>query len=84
MLDLVGNPNCWFCQAQAQIIAYTEFASRQFLKRRMPREVTNMLGKYNCQSRKLIMLKMLIGNYYSLKILLIANSLKNEWFHSSS
>ena len=20
MLDLVGNPNCWFCHAQAQII----------------------------------------------------------------
>ena len=20
MLDLVGNPNCWFCHAQAQIL----------------------------------------------------------------
>ena len=24
MLDLVGNPNCWFCHAQAQILGEIE------------------------------------------------------------
>ena len=31
MLDLVGNPNCWFCHAQAQIICISCYAARSQL-----------------------------------------------------
>ena len=32
MSDLVGNPNCWFSHAQAQICCLTVFAAQTWLK----------------------------------------------------
>ena len=33
MLDLVGNPNCWFCHAQAHVLSGGNFGSRKMAEK---------------------------------------------------